>query len=204
MAVVAKEKPTQFLTVRLGADEFGIALGSIREIVPVQVLTRVPGNPPWVRGVCNLRGTVLPVVDLGVRFGFGPLPDSKWAMFLVLELAIGSQSLLVGVMASSVNNVLLVKTGDIEPAPAVGLALQPEYVRGLLRVNERFIVLLDMHRIFVTSELVELEAANAAAGEAIAPISAMSAPPPAAVPTGVTPPPADEPSQAPGTIHFLE
>jgi purine-binding chemotaxis protein CheW len=215
MAVVTKEKPTQVLTVRLGADEFGVALNSIREIVPVQALTRVPGNPPWVKGVCNLRGTVLPVVDLGVRFGFGPIPDSKWAMFLVLELALGAQTLLVGVMVSAVNNVIPVKAADIEPTPEVGLVVQPEYVRGLVRFSERFIVLLDLHRIFASSDLVDLEAAAATAETAAAVAMTTAAVAAAAgVADTLAPPPADpgsvigsgppSPEQAPGTIHFFE
>jgi purine-binding chemotaxis protein CheW len=201
MAAVVKEKPIQFLTVRLGADEFGIALGSIREIVPVSVLTRVPGNPPWVRGVCNLRGTVLPVVDLGVRFGFGPTTESKWSMFLVLELSIGTQTLLVGVLATSVSTVVPVKAADIEPAPEVGLNVQAEYVRGLLRIKERFIVLLDVHRIFATSELVDLEAAMAAPAAEPAPVVAEAPPPPPAeaAPASET---SDDPN-APGTFHLF-
>ncbi len=215
--VQTKEKPTQYLTVRLGSDEYGIALGSIREIVPTQILTRVPGNPPWVKGVCNLRGTVLPVVDLGVRFGFGPTAESKWAMFLVLELSIGTQQLLVGVLATSVNNVLPVKASAIEPTPEVGLNLQAEYVRGLLRVNQRFIVLLDVHRIFATEELVDLEAANAVAAQVVAAVAdaaatAVASTPadnatPASAPTPAsefaTPPAGDDDPNAPGTFTMF-
>jgi purine-binding chemotaxis protein CheW len=190
-ALTAAEKPKQFLTIRLGADDYGIALATVREILPVQTLTRVPGTPSWVRGVCNLRGTVLPVVDLAVRFGFGQTATPIRACCLVLELAIRGQTISVGVMAEAVSNVVGVKTADIEAAPAVGLALEAQYVLGLVRVNDRFIVLLDFHRIFATDELIELGEATGIVAAA-APLTAAPTPGPPVPPTMMATPPAPD------------
>ena len=104
----ADEKPAQYLTVRLGPDEYGIALEAVREMFASRA-SPVPGPPPWVRGVCNLRGAVLPIVDLAVRFGFGQIQVGKRTCFLVLELPMGKQTLSVGIVAESVNNVIDVR-----------------------------------------------------------------------------------------------
>jgi purine-binding chemotaxis protein CheW len=189
-ATDAAEKPAQYLTMRLGLDEYGIALEAVREIVPLQAVTRIPGTPPWVRGVCNLRGTVVPIVDLAVRFGFGEVQAGKRTCFLILELAIGKQRLVVGVVAESVNNVIEVLAGQIEPAPEVGLRLEVELVRGLVRANDRFIVLLDVTRIFTCEELVEIE--EAGAPPAAPPVTTVAAPPEA------SPPPEDN-----GGVNFF-
>src|SRR5688572_13168756 len=143
----------QYLTIRLGADEYGITLDAVREIVPIQGITRIPGTPPWVRGVCNLRGAVLPVVDLGTRFGFGETAQGKRACFLILELTVAGQALALGVVAESVNNVVDVPAASVEVAPEVGLRLEVQYVRGLVRTSDRFVVLLDVNRIFECEEL---------------------------------------------------
>lgn len=201
-AIAAGEKPKQFLTIRLGSDDYGLSLATVREILPVQTLTRVPGTPPWVRGVCNLRGTVLPVVDLAVRFGFGHTASSIRACCLVLELTIAGQTISIGVMAEAVSNVVGVKTADIEAAPAVGLALEAQYVLGLVRINDRFIVLLDFHRIFATDELVEL---GESTGAVVA--SPAASPTPAPTPPTLMAPPREaefvaDDSLAPGTVDL--
>jgi purine-binding chemotaxis protein CheW len=157
----ADEKPAQYLTVRLGPDEYGIGLEAVREIVPIQGVTRVPGPPPWVRGVCNLRGAVLPIVDLAVRFGFGQIQVGKRTCFLVLELPMGKQTLSVGIVAESVNNVIDVRPRQIEAAPEIGLRVEVQYVRGLVRAGERFVVLLDVTRIFACEELIEIDEVGA-------------------------------------------
>jgi purine-binding chemotaxis protein CheW len=193
------DKAAQYLTIRLGADEYGIALDAVREIVPLQGVTRVPGTPPWVRGVCNLRGTVLPVVDLGTRFGFGETAATKRTCFLVLELPLGRQTLRLGVVAESVSNVIEVRPADIEAAPEIGLRLEVQYVRGLVRTGERFVVILDVFRVFDCEELVEVEEAAAPAPAAAA---AAATPAPAPVAPAAALAEGELPSAEEGGITF--
>ena len=109
--------------------------------------------PTWIRGVLNLRGTVIPVLDLKQKLGMGPTEPSRDSCILILELALDGEQTIVGVLADSVKEVFEVESGQIEPPPRFGAKISTEYLRGVGRRNDTLFVLLDVQRIFAANEL---------------------------------------------------
>lgn len=136
--------PQQYLTFMLGGDIFAIGILSIKEIIEYQDLTVVPMVPPAVRGVINLRGAVVPVMDLQVRFGRAPSPVSKRTCIVIVEIdneAEGERQVL-GVIVDAVNEVLEIGAADIEPPPTFGTGVRSDFISGVGKVKGRFVLLL--------------------------------------------------------------
>lgn len=145
------------VTFLLGGHEHAIEVARLREIAPLHALTRVPGVPEWVRGVMNLRGTVLPILDLSARFGLATTQPSKRACILVVDLGVSDAGVRVGLLVDSVRRVLDVRATEISPSPAFGLVMAPEYVVGLVKAEAgRFVVLVDVDHVFSSWELARL------------------------------------------------
>ncbi len=143
----------QFLTFRVGQEEYGLPLLRVREIVPFTQVTRVPDTPAVLRGVMNLRGQVLPIVDLSMKFDQVPATPGKRTCVVITEVLGEGEPLTLGVLVDSVNQVLEASPDDVEPPPNFGLKLKLEYLKGLVRSGEGFIVLLESDRVLSTSEL---------------------------------------------------
>lgn len=147
--------PTQYLGFSLADETYALELLRIREIIEHVPITRVPGMPPAVLGVINLRGRVVPVVDLAVKLGLAPRPFTRWTCFVIVDALLEGETAPLGLLADSVSEVLDLGPDDIEPAPAFGTFVPADYLRGLGRQGERFILLLDLDRVLSTSELLD-------------------------------------------------
>jgi len=145
---------TQYLGFFLAGDEYAIGILRVREIIEYETVTRVPATPPWVRGVMNLRGSVVPVIDLAVKFGFPPAPVTRRTCIVVVETDLEGERAVMGVVADSVSQVLDLAPGDVEPPPAFGTAVRVDYLLGLGRLQDRFVLLLDIDRILSAAELL--------------------------------------------------
>jgi purine-binding chemotaxis protein CheW len=160
----------QYLTFDLGDAEYGVPVLAVREVVEYGAVTRVPGTPPWIRGAANLRGAVVAVVDLAVKFGLPASPPGRRTCIIVFAAGLSGEETAVGVVADAVNAVAEFPAAQIEPPPPFGGAVRPELLLGMARGRGKFVPLLDIEKVLSAGELsVAREtaepAAPAAAGE---------------------------------------
>ena len=139
---------SQYLTFRACGEAFALSILRVREIIEHRPITRVPGAVGWVVGVINLRGKVIPVVDLALRFGLAPTAIGRRTCVVIVEAGVGGAELVVGVMADSVCEVVELGPGAIEPAPAFGTPLPADYLHGLGKLGHGFVLVLDADRAF--------------------------------------------------------
>ena len=144
---------TQYLSFRLAGDEYAVNILRVREIIEYPELTRVPGTPPSIRGVINLRGHVVPVIDLVVRFGQPPSEITRWSCIVIVDMELDGQSTKMGILADSVSEVVDLRGDDIEPPPAFGTAVHVEYLVGMGKSGNKFILLLNMDRLLGAKEI---------------------------------------------------
>ena len=146
----------QYLTFVLGAETFAIGIMAIKEIIEYSSLTEVPMMPAYVRGVINLRGAVVPVLDLPVRFGKAASAVTKRTCIVIIEVVLGSERQTLGLVVDAVNAVLDIPSSDIEPPPAFGASIRTEFIRGMVKVNSKFVILLDVDHALAADELQSL------------------------------------------------
>jgi purine-binding chemotaxis protein CheW len=145
----------QYLTFHIGAEEYAISILRVREIIEFSTLTRVPSMPPCVRGVLNLRGTVLPVVDLAVQFGIPEREVTKQTCVIIVDIELDGQLTMIGIMADGVNEVIDLAADQIEPPPAFGSAVA-DYLTGFARTQNGFVMMLDVGRA-LTAEALQID-----------------------------------------------
>ncbi len=158
-----EQRTLQVLTFVLGGEFFGIPIEQVREIIEFGGLTPVPTMPPYLRGVISLRGAVVPVVDLQVRFGRTETPFARRTCVVIVEARRNGSDNLLGVLVDAVNEVLTVDRARLEPRPSMGGGLRSEFVRGILNLEDRLVVALDIDRVLSDEEMDGLAAL--AAGE---------------------------------------
>jgi purine-binding chemotaxis protein CheW len=146
----------QLLTFLIGDDEYGIAIHRVREIAEYRALTPVPMTPPWMRGVMNLRGTVVPAVDLAARLGLERTTVSRRTCLIIVEMDVDTERVVMAVMVDAVSRVVDVSPEDIQEPPPFGLGI--DFVPGLVRVDDRLIVLLDLTAILSSAEVLDATA----------------------------------------------
>ncbi|HSM91996.1 MAG TPA: chemotaxis protein CheW [Anaeromyxobacteraceae bacterium] len=169
------EQKRQFLSFAIGDTHYGAPILKVKEILQFDGVTRVPGTPSAVRGVINVRGAVVPVVDLGVKFGRPEVAETKRTCVLVVETAKDGEALTLGVIADAVNEVIDLGDGEIEPPPTFGSGIRLEHVTGMGKVGAGFVVLLDMDRVLTASEAELALAAVEGAAQDEAPAAAPAA-----------------------------
>jgi purine-binding chemotaxis protein CheW len=157
----------QYLAFGLGGESFALPIEHVREIIEFDQLTAIPMMPPFLRGVLNLRGAVVPVVDLQSRFGRGETAISKRTCVVIVEVSQGESSHLLGALVDAVNEVLSVDPSQVERKPSFGTGLRADFVDGILNLEHRFIVTLDIDHVLSVEEMAELMGA-AGGGEALA------------------------------------
>lgn len=146
----------QYLVFTLNGESFAIDILQIREIIEFGELTSVPMTPPTVRGVINLRGAVVPVIDLSARFGRGSACAGRRSCIVIAEVETEAGRQTLGVMVDGVSEVLEIPAADVEPAPAFGARIRTDFIAGMARVEGRFVILLEVGRVLCVHELAEL------------------------------------------------
>jgi len=169
---------TQFLTFSLSGGEYAIAVLRVREIIEHEEVTRVPSTPAFLRGVINLRGSVVPVVDLARKFRMPESPVTKRTCIIIVEVESENGRIVLGVLADAVNQVVEFRPEEIEPPPSFGTPVRVDYLRGLGKLNGEFVLILDTDRVLSAGELADA---------ASAPETAVSAGAPRATATAATP-----------------
>ena len=155
-------EPRQYLTFLLDGDILALDILHITEIIEYRGLTTVPMMPPFIRGVLNLRGAVVPVVDLRARFGRGAAPVSRKTCVVIVELRSSEGKQNIGVMVDQVNEVVDIAAQDVEPPPAFGAGLRPDFILGMGKVAGKFVVLLNLDNLLCVEELSRAAAAATA------------------------------------------
>ncbi|MFZ2958681.1 MAG: chemotaxis protein CheW [Candidatus Ozemobacteraceae bacterium] len=151
MDVIAKT--TQYLTFKLGEEVFAVDVAQVREILDFTTVTKVPQTPEFMRGVINLRGSVVPVVDMRLKFGMSKTEKSVNTCIVVVEVNLENETLVIGALADSVQEVVELEAGQIEPPPKIGSRLKVEFLKGMGKRDERFIMILDIDKVFNASEI---------------------------------------------------
>lgn len=146
----------QYLTFMIGGEEYAVSLLKVKEIIEYDVVTEIPKTPQWVRGVINLRGNVVPIIDLAVKFRLAPSVVGKLTCIVITEVECEGEATVMGVMADSVRQVIDLKPEDIEVPPTFGTRVKVDYLLGMARSGKKFCLLLDTENVLSTEELLEL------------------------------------------------
>ena len=144
----------QYLTFFLADEEYAINIQRVKEIIEYTTVTKVPKVPEWIRGVINLRGNVVPVVDLTVRFGLKERPVSKTTCIVIVEIEQDSERAVMGVIADAVNQVIDLAPKDIEEPPAFGTRVRLEYLFGMGKLGKKFALILNIDSVLSNTELL--------------------------------------------------
>ncbi len=150
----------QYLTFTVTGESFGIAISSIKEIIEYRAPTEVPMIPRYMRGIINLRGRVLPVIDLAVRFGRSALSETRRTCIVILEAQQKDEQHDIGVMVDAVSAVVEIADADVEPPPSFGANLRTDFISGMGKIGEGFVILLDIGKVLSIEELASFEAAD--------------------------------------------
>lgn len=156
---VISERDGKYLTFTLADEEYGIGILKIKEIIGLMQITTVPQTPEFIKGVINLRGKVIPVVDLRLRFGMDSMDYTERTCIIVVEIKGANDSVQIGIVVDSVSEVLNIRGEDIEDTPAFGAKLNTDFISGMAKTEDNVKILLDIDRVLSTQELESLERA---------------------------------------------
>ena len=150
---LGKEETLQYLTFTLDGEAFATQITRVREVLEYDQVTRVPQTPDYMQGVINLRGNVVPVVDLRLQFGLATTPPTVDTCIIIIEVQLDGQTTVLGVLADSVEEVVDLKPGQMEPAPTLGTRVDTSFIEAMAKLEDRFLIVLDMDRVFTVSQL---------------------------------------------------
>jgi len=148
---------SQYLTFTLDEEQYAVDVAKVREVLEYTKVTRVPRMPEYMCGVINLRGSVVPVIDLRLKFGLKAVERTINTSIVVMEIEMGEDTVVLGALTDSVKEVIDFEAGDIEPAPRIGTKLETEFIRGMGKKNDSFIIILDIDRVFSAEELIRVK-----------------------------------------------
>jgi len=163
MATAGIMTTTQYLTFKLDDEVFALDITKVREVLDFTTVTKVPRTPDFMRGVINLRGSVVPVVDLRLKFGMTKTEKTVNTCIIIVEVTVDNETTILGALADSVQEVMDLTPDQIEPAPKIGTRLKTEFIRGMGKRDNRFVIILDIDKIFSTDELAMVQAGQAEA-----------------------------------------
>ena len=151
---------TQYLTFTLADEVFAVDVARVREILEITSITKVPQTPEFMRGVINLRGSVVPVIDMRLKFGMAETERTVNTCIIVVEVDMEGETIVLGSLADSVQEVIEMEQDQIEAAPHIGTHLNTDFIRGMGKHDSRFVMILDIDQVFSGSELASVQAIN--------------------------------------------
>jgi len=154
MTTEATSTTSQYLTFRLGEEIFALEIFKVREVLEYRSVTAVPRTPPFMQGVINLRGSVVPVVDLHTKFGTGSTAKTNDTCIIIAEVDFDGETMQLGALADSVEEVFDMDSSQIEPPPRMGTHLDVDFIKGMGKKGEDFVIILDVDRVFSSDEMV--------------------------------------------------
>lgn len=156
MATNQTNNVQSFLSFRLGNEVFAISVFKVLNILEMSPITKVPQAPDFIKGVINLRGNVLPVIDLRIKFGMEPVEKTIDTCIIVLDIKVDNDQTLVGIQVDAVKEVLALSDSQIEPPPTIGTKYSNVFIQGMYRVDESFIMILNIDKLFETNEIIDV------------------------------------------------
>ncbi len=147
------QETRQYLTFKLSEEVFGVDVAQVREILDFVKITKVPQTPDFMCGVINLRGSVVPVVDMNLKFGMSKTEKTVNTCIVVVEVNLDGNTTIIGALVDSVQEVFEIESQNIEPAPRIGTRLKTDFIKGMGKQADRFIIILDIDKVFTTEEL---------------------------------------------------
>lgn len=156
-----------FLSFRLSEEVFAINVTQVLNILEMSPVTIIPKAPAYMKGVINLRGTVLPVVDLRIMFGLPEKETTVDTSIIVLNINLKGESVLVGILVDAVREVLELRNSEISPAPSIGTRYNSAFIKSMWRNDDKFIMILDIDKVFSTDEIIDLKEQQSVAEDAV-------------------------------------
>jgi purine-binding chemotaxis protein CheW len=147
----------QYITFKLGDESFALNVAQVREVLEISQITKVPTAPAYMRGVVNVRGKAVPVVDLRLKFGLPATADTVNTRIIVLELDLDGESTVIGGVADSVHEVIELEPGQINPPPRIAMRWRTELIQGMGRRGDEFLIILDLNQVFSSDDLALLD-----------------------------------------------
>ena len=153
MSVTSITETAQYLTFKLSDEVFAVEVGKVREILEYISINKVPKTPEFMRGVINVRGSVVPVIDLRLKFGMDRTEQSVNTCIIVLEMGFEGEATILGALSDSVQEVIEIEPDQIEPPPRIGTRLKTEFIKGIGKREGHFVMILDIDKVFSSDEL---------------------------------------------------
>ncbi|HLZ20160.1 MAG TPA: chemotaxis protein CheW [Smithellaceae bacterium] len=163
MSVAKITEARQYLTFKMEEEIFALDVGKVREILDYTTITKVPQTPDYMKGVINLRGSVVPVVDMRLKFNMPAQDRTVDTCIIVVEITIEQEQTILGALVDSVQEVFELEPSQVEPAPRIGTKLNTDFILGMGKRDDSFVIILDIDRVFSSEEL---DIANSMRGEA--------------------------------------
>jgi len=163
MSVTGITETTQYLTFKLDEEIFALDISKVKEVLEFTEITKMPQTPAFMKGVINLRGGVVPVVDMRLKFGMSETAKTVNTCIIIVEVTIEGETTVLGALVDSVQEVMDLEPGQIEPAPRIGTRLKTEFIRGMGKRDNHFLMILDIDKVFSVDELAIVESAGALA-----------------------------------------
>jgi len=160
MSVPAITDTRQYLTFQLGEEVFALDVSHVREILEFTTVTKVPKTPDYMRGVINLRGSVVPVLDMRLKFGLTEIEKTVNTCIIVVEVTCEGETTVIGALVDSVQEVFELEHDQIEPAPKIGTQLKTRFLKGMGKKDDRFVIVLDIDEVFTSEELATAQGAG--------------------------------------------
>lgn len=175
MGSEAMSAVTQYLTFTLGEEDFALEIDRVREVLDYTSITKVPRMPEFLRGVINLRGNVVPVVDLRLKLGMSAISRTVDTCIVIVDILIDGELVQMGALADSVKEVIDLGPEQISPPPRLGTKLDNKFIKGMGTQNERFLIILDIDRVLSTDELATVGCTSREGGSVEGPLFAQVA-----------------------------
>ena len=166
MSVETITETRQYLSFKLDEEEFALDISKVREVLDFTKITKVPQTPDFMKGVINLRGAVVPVVDLNRKFGIKDTEKTVNTRIIIGEVSIEGDETVLGVLADSVHEVMELEPESIEPAPKIGAKLNTDFIKGMGKRDDEFVMILDIDKVFSAGELSFVNQTDQPAGSA--------------------------------------
>jgi len=148
----------QYLTFKLDKETFALDVATVREVLDFTAITKIPRTPEFMRGVINLRGSVVPVVDLRLAFGMSGTQKTVNTCIIVVEVRLDGETTIIGALADSVEEVIDLEPDQIQPAPRIGTSIKTDFIRGMGKRESQFQMILDIDKVFSAEQLASLRA----------------------------------------------
>ena len=153
MATQQQEENNQYLTFNLDGEVFAVGVNKVREVLDFSEVTRIPQTPTYMRGVINLRGSVIPVIDMRSKFGMAAVAETVNTCIIIVEVVMDNETTVLGALVDSVQEVLDIEADQIEPPPRIGSRMNSDFLHGMGKQDENFVMILNIDKVFSSAEL---------------------------------------------------